>query len=246
MFTPKMIAIEANMSGRDFAVGDIHGSFDSLQRALEHISFDDSIDRLFSVGDLVNRGSQSHEVLTWLDYPWFHAICGNHELMTIRRAQGVPTIAPGVSDYPQPWFDSLSLDEQLKIATRLAALPLIMEIATATGPVGLVHADCPYDDWQEIRDATWSERDDHDATVDTCLWSIERYERRYTGIVHNIRAVIHGHVTIPVADKLGNVYYIDTGGWLTQGGQFSFVDLNTLEIVLGPGSPIVKVGRRYR
>ena len=246
MFTPKMVVVEVNTTGRDFAVGDIHGNFDSLQRALEHISFDRRIDRLFSVGDLVNRGSQSHEVLTWLGYPWFHAICGNHELMTIRRAHGVPAIAPGASDYPQPWFDSLQPDEQIKIAARLATLPLIMEIATATGPVGLVHADCPYDDWEDVRAVSWSERDDHDATVDTCLWSIERYERRYAGIVRNIRAVVHGHMTLPVAEKLGNVYYIDTGGWLEHSGRFSFLNLDTLEIVLGPGSPIVKVGRRYR
>lgn len=203
MFIPKMVVVKINSSGRDFAVGDIHGSFDALYRALEHIGFDHINDRLFSVGDLVNRGSQSSEVTTWLDYPWFYAICGNHELMTIQRADSDAVITHDTSPYPQPWFEALSPAEQRRVATRLAALPLIMEVATTTGPVGLIHADCPSDDWNDIRSMNWDERNDCDPLVNTCLWSIERYKRRYTGAVHNIRAVVHGHMTISVAENSG-------------------------------------------
>ena len=49
-----------NTVGRDFAVGDIHGCFTELQRGLDAIGFDPSTDRLFSVGDLVDRGPESH------------------------------------------------------------------------------------------------------------------------------------------------------------------------------------------
>ena len=241
-----MVAIAKNPTGRDFAVGDIHGSFDALDLALAQIGFDRRIDRLFSVGDLVNRGTQSRDVTAWLDYPWFYAICGNHELMTIRRAHGVATIAHGMSDYPQPWFDSLQPSEQTNIAKLFTALPLVLEIATAGGPVGLIHADCPCDDWADIRFANMGNRNDCDVMVDTCLWSIERYKRRYAGVVRNIRAVVHGHMTIATAQRLGNVYYIDTGGWQSGSGRFSFLNLDTLEIVVGLGSPMVKVPGRYR
>lgn len=30
------------------------------------------------------RGPESAEVLNWLARPWFHPLCGNHELMTWR------------------------------------------------------------------------------------------------------------------------------------------------------------------
>lgn len=79
-----------NTAGRDFAVGDIHGCFSALQQALDAIGFSESTDRLFSVGDLVDRGPESEQVLTWLDKPWFHAICGNHDFMTWRSALGDP------------------------------------------------------------------------------------------------------------------------------------------------------------
>ena len=50
---------ERNARGRDFVVGDVHGHFDTLERLLEAVDFDASADRLFSVGDLVNRGPAS-------------------------------------------------------------------------------------------------------------------------------------------------------------------------------------------
>lgn len=58
-----------NTHGRDFAVGDTHGAFGALQRALEAIGFDAQKYRLFSVGDLVDRGPESHQVLVWLEKP---------------------------------------------------------------------------------------------------------------------------------------------------------------------------------
>ena len=69
-----MPRFEQNTAGRDFAVGDIHGCFTELQRGLDAIGFDASADRLFSVGDPVDRGPESHHALRWLDRPWFHAI----------------------------------------------------------------------------------------------------------------------------------------------------------------------------
>ena len=63
------VTYQTNALGRDFAVGDIHGSFSALQTALDTIEFNSEVDRLFSVGDLVDRGPESHHVLEWLDKP---------------------------------------------------------------------------------------------------------------------------------------------------------------------------------
>ena len=50
-----------NESGRDFVVGDVHGCFRTLEHALGALTFDPNLDRLFGVGDLVNRGPHSAE-----------------------------------------------------------------------------------------------------------------------------------------------------------------------------------------
>ena len=58
-------ASPANHRGRDFVVGDIHGRFDRLQSALRHVNFDGRFDRLFALGDLIDRGPRSYEALQW-------------------------------------------------------------------------------------------------------------------------------------------------------------------------------------
>lgn len=80
---PKALVKElpANTAGRDFVIGDLHGAFSCLERALEGVKFDPAVDRLISVGDLVDRGPENEKCLRLLLEPWFFAVKGNHEQM---------------------------------------------------------------------------------------------------------------------------------------------------------------------
>ena len=70
-----------NAVGRDYVVGDIHGCVQELINLKKHVEFDPKIDRLFSVGDLVDRGPSSLEALRLLSDPSFYHVVGNHEAM---------------------------------------------------------------------------------------------------------------------------------------------------------------------
>ncbi len=237
----RLVSIPVNPHGRDFAVGDIHGCFTALQQALVHIGFNPAQDRLFSVGDLVDRGPESAQVLHWLAQPWFHAISGNHDFMAWKFALGQPYPSVDVLEHGGGWLTTTAPELLHAIARQLQALPLAMEVATPHGPVGLIHADCPSDDWQHLREQNLSPSDQ-----DCCLWSRQRYQRRYAAPVRNIRAVVHGHMTVPTLQTLGNVFFIDTGGWRVGQGHFTFLNLHTLEPLRGPGPAPHAMQRRYR
>jgi len=234
-----------NIAGRDFAVGDIHGCFTALSEALKAIGFDERVDRLFSVGDLVDRGPESDRVLTWLDRPWFHAICGNHDFLIWRAALGDPYSEVDYRMHGGMWLDHVPDAEKTRIGESLAALPLAIEVETEHGIVGLVHADCPFDDWRDMQSVHWTELDPTSSVGNCCLWSIERYARKYAGHVRNVRAVVHGHMMVPTAQVLGNVHFIDSCGW-RPGGHFTFLALDTLDSMQGPVNATTTSSRRNR
>jgi bis(5'-nucleosyl)-tetraphosphatase (symmetrical) len=74
-----------------YAIGDVHGCFATLRALLERIRFSPAGDRLWMVGDLVNRGPDSLAVLRWaagMDRSLV-AVLGNHDLHLLARAAGV-------------------------------------------------------------------------------------------------------------------------------------------------------------
>ncbi len=74
-----------------YVIGDIHGCFETLQRLLLKMSWDPAVDELWLVGDLVNRGPASLEVLRWAvaHDEKITAVLGNHDLHLLARAAGL-------------------------------------------------------------------------------------------------------------------------------------------------------------
>ncbi len=73
-----------------YAIGDIQGCYHAFQALLARIEFNPESDQLWLVGDLINRGSGSLEVLRWC-YAHQHnlkVVLGNHDLHALVVAHG--------------------------------------------------------------------------------------------------------------------------------------------------------------
>lgn len=125
---------EPNTSGRDFAVGDLHGCRAMLDTLLAHAAFDRQKDRLFSVGDLVDRGPDSMGCLALIGEPWFFPVLGNHDAMLLAWLMDQQGLNPGwlryyVEPYLNPrnggsWAQTVPHGARRNLIAELRTLPL--------------------------------------------------------------------------------------------------------------------------
>ena len=216
-----------NERGRDFVVGDIHGMFAALENFLDELSFDSGRDRLFSVGDLIDRGPESNAVLQWLTGRcWFHAIRGNHDQFLLDAAAG-PAGERGeehdlwVNYNGGGWWNSVPVSGRPAYVQAFSSLPFAAEVDCEIGPVGIVHADVPEDrTWEEFLSAL---RDGSREDSYCAIWSRRRMERFVYGgsaekapaVEGRVACVICGHARGQRAVRIANLWMIDTGAAYT-------------------------------
>src|SRR5579871_6235190 len=68
-----------------YVIGDVQGCFLTLQKLLNEINFNDKNDELIFLGDVINRGPKSLEVLRFIkNHPAsMKMVLGNHEVFAI-------------------------------------------------------------------------------------------------------------------------------------------------------------------
>ena len=191
-------------------VGDLHGAFHLLVSAMRMVKFDKAVDRILSVGDLIDRGQDSGRVLEFLEQHFVFAIRGNHEEHFIRTSIDNLRLFARVNRHGLGWLSELDTSHIEEIQHRLLRLPIVMEVQTDSGVVGLVHADIPKGmDWKTFVELVASGCTKTCHTAQNGRLRIENND--CTGI-DGIDRVFVGHSVMKDGPaRFGNVYAIDTG-----------------------------------
>jgi len=212
---PLVKRFSRNVAGRDFVVGDIHGAFTLLLMAMQRVGFNPATDRLFCVGDLIDRGEESARVAKFLAQPYVHAVRGNHEDMLIQlHSDGsFPEITAEhwmVRRNGLGWWMNTTLEQKQTILAAIRKLPIAIEVDTPRGTVGIVHAEVQAGlSWHEFLELI--ELGDEKIT-ETALWGRDRIKAMDLNGVQGIGRMFVGHSPQwGSAKRFGNVYAVDTG-----------------------------------
>jgi bis(5'-nucleosyl)-tetraphosphatase (symmetrical) len=118
-----------------YAIGDVQGCYDELQRLLDKVRFDPRRDRVWFTGDLVNRGPRSLKVLRFVRGLGDRAVTvlGNHDLHLVAASINRRTRARDTLD------GILKARDRDELVDWLRRLPLIH----VEGDWVLVHAGLP-------------------------------------------------------------------------------------------------------
>jgi len=239
--------IPPNPTGRDFVVGDLHGQQAMLDCLLQHVSFQEESDRLFSLGDLVDRGPDNDALMhRFATRPSHFAIRGNHEAL-VQAARRNSLYEKVWERNGGRWGRELPPGRLDEIDAFIDTLPYAIELSLQDGRrIGLIHAEVkPGAGWQDIRElgAHFEDTiDDGGSTLAaSALWGRQRHriadfianqpegatlapeERAALAAklrpVEGIDLVYVGHTIIGNRKpmRVGNVLFVDTGAYLTTG-----------------------------
>lgn len=212
-----MIRFALNTEGHDFIVGDMHGHYDLFQEQLERIEFNPEVDRMFSVGDLIDRGPESLKCLTLIDEPWFYAVIGNHEDMMLHAEHSYTSQIHWMRN-GGTWAGEIDNETLNEWRVKIEKLPIAITVETIHGDVGICHAQPPSNDWAD------AQREDP-YTQEGMIWGREIIRMpEYT--VEGVYKTVHGHTPVKEVVARGNVVFIDTGAFAT--GNLTVLNLDEI------------------
>ena len=196
-----------------YAIGDIQGCYEPLRQLLDAMPFDPTSDRLWFVGDLVNRGPNNLETLEFVRSLGDQAtvVLGNHDLHLLAICFGGKTQHKG-----DTMHDVLSSPKYEELCDWLRHLPLIH---TEPGVV-LVHAGLPHI-WSTIKSSELAHE------VELVIQGsdfVKFFERMYGRLPDLWSEDLEG------IDRLRNITnYLTRMRFVTEEGQMDFAHKTTID-----------------
>jgi len=216
-----------NKTGQDYICSDIHGHFSLLEAHLEQVGFDKTKDRLFCLGDLIDRGDESSMALDYLKQSWFYSILGNHELMLIDAYEiDNDHVLQQWYQWGGAWVEDLSKEELAPFYEAMVELPMAIELnLNGDVKVGLVHAELPLNcSWNDVCSGLLAKSSSDNNTYTPLLHGMFWNKGQADSInatlgeikpVDHVDHVFHGHTILSDITRCANRTFMDLGGYET-------------------------------
>lgn len=212
-------------SGRRIFIGDVHGHYDGLMRLLEAI-IPGSDDQIHFVGDLIDRGPKSAQVVQFVRENGFTCVLGNHEQLLLEAFPG-SKISPLAL---QAWLQSggqSTMASYSKPETLLENLDWLRSLPTHLdlGDIWLVHAGLHPNlavHEQTPHEYCWIREEFHGATK-------PYFPDKLIITGHTITFTLPGVVPGAIAQGQGWLD-IDTGAYHPKSGWLTGVDMTQKQV----------------
>jgi len=215
---PRCQRISIDGDKRVYVVSDLDANYTNLQDLLDRASFDPKKDRLISLGDVVDRGKDSVQLLQYFKDIGALMVLGNHEHIMLESlvCQNQEAMRIWLQNGGRWHLDETA--EKLQVLCQwLLKQPLSIVLEYQSHKIGLSHT-LPVDwHWDDLPD-------DKLELVSALLWDRERVKKR-THISNNgVDFSIHGHNSTQVPFWIANSYHIDTSYY----GRPTLVELSSV------------------
>lgn len=207
----EVLRLPINTQGRDFIVGDLHGCYVELIERMQQVRFDEEKDRLFCVGDLIDRGRDSPACIRLLDEPWFFCVRGNHEEMLIEYIGGnYGALSMWLSNGGQ-WVLDQKLKDIIGWYNKLKTLPLVIHVE---GQFNVLHAEW-YKGQVELMHGKFGLDDQATLQWGRSYIKDRKHNLPYSGQL-TLRTYV-GHTPVRQTTEHGPFMFIDTGACFNDG-----------------------------
>jgi serine/threonine protein phosphatase 1 len=206
-------------SSKLFIVGDIHGEFSRVHKALKKVKFDFNKDILVCTGDIINKGNESKLAFEYLKKRWFYSIMGNHEMVAFLSLYGKTSrvrkrMSALWENQRADWFFEEKKAYRKYIKTLM--LPVIIEVHTKNYKIGITHAGVPkeFNDWNDYKRSLDKASDLTSGIVKRTLWDRRRFYHTKKGNsskIRNIDFVFSGHTPSDKLVSTKNQFWLDNG-----------------------------------
>jgi len=177
---------------REIAISDIHGCYLTFLKLLETVNYSNNSDKLYILGDCIDRGPSSKQVLDWImdgqnSGAEIVVLRGNHEQMMLRANVDVKRYKKWMRNGGQQVIESFGVENFLNIEKKYWEFLSELPYYSITDKYVFVHAGLNFNIENPLED------------LESIIWIRRWYDNLNKDWLGD-KILLHGHTQVSVSE----------------------------------------------